>query len=152
MQLEFWQQIIIILFTLYALSSFIFAIIQVNKKNIYGLTPQYYPLGAFVWGDALIFGIFWTISSITIFFLNDWILFLLFYSVFVAIRSLGETIYWFNQQFSTVGKYVLKDMPGYRWIKSDGLWFIYQIMTQCVTVISIISSIYLSAIWIKQIL
>ena len=151
MQIELWQQIIIMLFALYSLTALIYAIKAINNKKIYGLTPQYYLLGSFVWGDALIFGIFWILVCITMLILNDWILFLLIYSVFVVVRSLGETMYWFHHQFTTLEKNILKDMPGYKWIKSDALWFIYQIITQCVTVVSIITSIYLAVIWIRQI-
>ncbi len=152
MQLEFWQQIVIIIFTLYAFSSLIFGFKEIKNKNAYGITPQYYFLGSFVWGDALIFGLFWTVTSLTILFLNDWILFLLLFSLFWVVRSIGETIYWFHNQFTNIEKYKLNKMPGYKLVQSDALWFIYQIMNQCITVVTLVTSIYLAALWIKQII
>jgi len=47
----------------------------------------------FVWGDAVIFGLFWTVALIVAWVLKDWYLFLLIVSVFWVVRSLGETIY-----------------------------------------------------------
>lgn len=154
MHLETWQQAIIIIFALYSLGAFVQAVMKINKKkkNVYGLTPVYYFLGSFVWGDALIFGIFWFISSVVIFFLSDWILFWLFFFLFWTIRSVGETIYWFNHQFTTLEKNILKDMPGYGWIRSDALWFIYQVIAQCISVVSALMTLYLGAIWLKQVL
>jgi len=146
-----WQQIIILVYGAVNLLVFIKGFYESkHKKNAYGLTPHLFFLGIFAWGDAVIFGLFWTVSSFVSFLLHDWFLFLLIISVFWIIRSLGETIYWFNQQFST---------KSYSWNKpekllfhsvfhNDSIWFVYQIMWQCVTVISVVFSIYIAKLWI----
>lgn len=119
------------------------------KKNAYGLTRPLFFMGAFVWGDAVIFGLFWTISSLVAWILKDWYLFILIVSVFWVIRSLGETIYWFNQQFSTIDRNPIKSLPWHSIFHNDSIWFIHQIIWQCVTVISIIFSIYFSYLWLQ---
>lgn len=83
------------------------------KKNAYGLTRPLVIFGIIAWGDAVVFGPFWVSSVIVTYFLKDWNLFLLIVSLFWVVRSLGETIYWFAQQFSTVNRNPPKKLPGY---------------------------------------
>lgn len=119
-----------------------------NKKNSYGKAHIFNLIGAFVWGDAVVFGLFWALVSMAVLLLNDWVLFLLTLSVFWAVRSLGETIYWFNQQFSKVDRNSPEKFWFYKIFQNDSVWFVYQIYWQCVTVISIILSIYLAHLWL----
>ena len=56
-------------------------------------------IGAFVWEDLLIFSAFGLAASIATIFLNQWKFGLLFYLVFWVVRSAGETLYFFLQQF-----------------------------------------------------
>lgn len=122
-----------------------------EKKNAYGLVPWLYLLGIFAWGDAVILGLFWFLSSLITFFLQDWILFLLIISVFWMVRSLGEMIYWFNQQFSskTYDWNKPENLLGHSIFHDDSIWYIYQIVYQCITVVSIIMTIYLANLWLK---
>jgi len=119
------------------------------KRNAYGETPFLFPLGIFVCGDAVVFGLFWTLSSLVSLFLKDWYLFLLTVSVFWAVRSFGETIYWFNQQFSTIIRNKPEKMFLYKIFQNDSVWFAYQTMWQCLTILSIISSMYFSKLWLS---
>lgn len=119
-----------------------------KKSNSYGLALQLGLLGIFVWGDAIIFGAFWAMVGVACLILNNWVLFLLIYSVFWVVRSLGETIYWFNQQF-TSKKSDASTLPFYKYVHNDSIWFIYQIFYQCVTVVSIITSLYLARLWLS---
>jgi len=146
-----WQQVVVLAYGLINLLVSVKGVYESkNNKAAYGLTPYLTPLGIFAWGDAVIFGGFWTLASIITIVLKDWYLFLLIVSVFWLVRSLGETIYWFNQQFSS---------KTYDWNKpeklafhsifhNDSIWFIYQIIWQCTTVISIIFSIYFAKMWL----
>lgn len=120
-----------------------------KKKNAYGEVFIFGPLGIFVWGDAVVFGLFWAGSAIASLVLGDWILFLLIASLFWVVRSLGETIYWFNQQFSTVTRVEPKGRPLYRYFHNDSVWFVYQISQQCITVISLVFSIYFAHMWVS---
>ena len=146
-----WQEAAVFLYGLLNLFLFIKGYYESKyKKNAYGLTPHLLFLGIIAWGDAVVFGPFWIISSAISILLRDWYLFLLIVSVFWVVRSLGETIYWFNQQFSS---------KAYRWNKpeklilnsvfhNDSIWYIYQIIWQCITVVSTILSIYLTRLWL----
>ena len=88
------------------------------------------------------------IISIVVIILNDWILFLLILSVFWLVRSLGETIYWLNQQFSKINRNPPKKFWTFKFFPQDSLWFIHQIFWQCIAVISIIFTIYFAKIWL----
>ena len=120
-----------------------------HKNNPFGLTPRLFWLGMFVWGDAVILGIFWLITSLVVLVLGDWLLFLLIASVFWVIRSLGEIIYWLNQQFSTINRNPPENLRNYHFFKNDSIWFVYQVFWQSVMVFSIILTIYFSSLWVK---
>ena len=144
------QQTFLLLSALFNLIVFLKAFHESkDKKNAFGLTPWLNLIGAFVWGDAVVFGLFWAIASLVTWLLNDWLLFLLIAALFWAVRSHGETIYWFNQQFSTLDRNPPKKLIGYSIFHNDAIWFVYQIVWQCVTVISIIFSIYFGYQWLQ---
>lgn len=146
-----WQQILVGVYGFINLLVFVRGFNECkNKKNAYGLVVKLTPLGIFCWGDAVVFGMFWIATSLISLFLNDWYLFCLTVSVFWIIRSLGETIYWFNQQFSAkTYDWNKPEKLVYNWLfHNDSIWFIYQIGWQCVTVISVIASIYFTKLWL----
>lgn len=128
---------------------FLKGLMESKKGKAYELTPYLLPLGIIAWGDAVVFGLFWTGASLVSYLLNDWILFLLIISVFWVVRSLGETIYWFNQQFSQKVSEANKpeNLMLHSIFRNDSIWFVYQIIWQCVTVISIIATIYFARLW-----
>jgi len=114
-----------------------------KKNNSFGQPNFLFWLGIFVWADALILGLFWCLVSLVCFLLQDWLLFLLIISVFWTVRSLGEIIYWLNQQFSPIIRNPPKNLLGFSWLKNDSIWFIYQLFWQCIMVVSIVSLIFL---------
>jgi hypothetical protein len=118
-----------------------------NKKNPFGLTHFLTVEGIFVWADAVIFAPFWIIASI-LGLIFGWTLFLLIVSLFWLVRSFGETIYWFNQQFSTLERNPPKSLMFHDIFHNDSIWFVYQIFWQCVSVFAIISSLYFARAWI----
>lgn len=149
--MEQWQKLLIIVYGLVSLVVFVKGYIETkNNKNAFGLTNYLNFLGIICWGDAVVFGIFWTVTSIVSLSLSDFYLFCLVISVFWVVRSLGETIYWFNQQFSTIDRNPLENLNKYyvKVFHNDSVWFAYQIIWQCVTVVSIISAIYFTKLWI----
>ncbi len=136
-------QICIIIFGIISLITLIKGAYEVVvKQNPFGESFVLFWLGIFVWGDALILGFFWTVVSILSYYLKDWNLFLLIFSVFWVVRSFGEVIYWINQQFSTIVRNPPETLIGFRWFKNDSIWFIYQVVWQCVLVISIVSTLF----------
>lgn len=148
--MDFWQKWVVLVFSLFSLLVSIKGFYESAKKNnSYGETVPLVWMGIFVWGDAVIFGLFWFLAALICFLLKDWVLFLLIISVFWLVRSLGETIYYFNQQFSTINRQPPKKLRGYQFFKNDAIWFVYQIFCQCLTVVSIITTIYLANLWLK---
>ncbi len=146
-----WQRIFVLIYSLLSLIGVIvsFRKIKKTKHNLDIILPGII-FGAFVWADLLIFGTFWLIVSAVCLFLNDWILFLLFQSVFWVVRSLGETIYWFNQQFSPIIWHQIENYPIFNFFKKDKYtsWFVIQIFWQCITVTMIILSLYFGKLWL----
>lgn len=145
-----WQNGFLLLFALVNVALFAKGLYESNQKNnAFGLTRPLFFLGMFVWGDAVIFGLFWSVAALIALVFQDWILFLLIASVFWMVRSFGEVLYWINQQFSPIKRNPSNTLLGYRWFKNDSIWFVYQLVWQCVLVISIITSIYLVNEWLK---
>lgn len=141
--MSYYQNLLLYLLTIYSLSSAIKGYLECRKNNAFKYSFFYYPLGAWVWGDAFIFGIFWFLVSIFFLFIQkNWNLFLLIVSVFWTVRSFGEISYWIQQQFSTINRNPPKNMFFYSLFKDDSIWFIYQIIWQCIAVVSIICTIY----------
>jgi len=149
--MENWQRLSILVYALVNLGVFVKGYNECKyRKNSYGLTPLLNPLGVIAWGDAVVFGPFWILTSLVSYFLNDWFLFLLTISVFWVVRSVGETIYWFNQQFSTINRNPPKKLPFHSIFHNDSVWFIHQIIWQCITVVSIIFTIFLTKLWLES--
>lgn len=140
---------------IFGLLSFITFVVALRKSQVkssilsrpYRVCEMY---GSFVWADHVIFGPFWFAVSIITYLINDIVLFLLVYSAFWLVRSIGEMIYWFMQQFHPrVG-----NEPGKFWVHrhvpGEAVWFIHQIFWQCVTVVSLILTIYLAHLWLSH--
>lgn len=147
-----WQKIIILVYLLINLFAFIKGYRECTKnKNPFGLAGYFNFFGIFVWGDAVAIGLFWVIASIVVFIINDWILFLLALSFFWLVRGVGEMIYWLNQQFSNIERNPPHTLFLSNIFPSDSIWFIYQIVWQCVTVVAAILSIYFAKSWLATI-
>jgi len=121
---------------------------SVKKNNAYGLTNWAIPLGIFVWGDGLVWGLFWVGSVLASLYLKSWVFFWLVVSLFWVVRGLGETIFWLNHQHSSKTLYPAKDLPFYNLVKNESIWFIYQIAAQAVTVVAILFSLYFGKLWL----
>lgn len=130
-----------------ALVSAVIGVQKVRSNRAFSITPWLYPLGIFVWGDAPILGLFWILVGVVCFYLNSLPLFFLIVSVFWLVRSVGETFYWFLQQFSMMKRNPPEQLAGYRFVKDESIWFMYQLFWQCMTVISIIFTIYFVLNW-----
>jgi len=142
--MEPWQRIVIISYSVFSLFGAVLGYYQCKfKKNSLGGNFIFNLIGAFVWADNVVFGTFWFLGSLVILYFNNWNLFLFAQSLFWLVRSVGETIYWFNQQFSTINRNPAKNY----WITKIfhdeyTVWFVHQIMWQCLTVVFIILSLY----------
>lgn len=146
---QFWIVLVSELISLLVMMKGFFEVYK--KDNAFGGgSVLLFLLGVFVWGDAVIIGAFWILTTTICLLLNDWNLFLLVISLFWIVRSVGEIAYWICQQFSPIMRNPPKNLMGYRWFKNDSIWFVYQVFWQCVLVISITASIYLVNQWIRK--
>lgn len=146
--MEDWQRWLVLSFSLYSFLGFLVGLHQCkNKRKAYKDAHPFKLTGGLVWGDLVIFGPFWFLISLIVFYLNDWLLFLLILSVFWVVRSLGETIYWFNQQFSKVIRHPPERDWFFRIFHDDSVWFVNQVIWQCATVIAITLFLYFAKLW-----
>ena len=138
-------------FLVYSLLCSIFGFLECQKKNYRGQRGAliFYPLGAYVWADAAVLGPFWVISTLALLYLNNWWLMWTYYFVFLSVRNLGETIYWFNQQFSTIERNPGKERFLWKYFQDEHtVHFVYQVLWQCATVSPVVMAIYSSYRWI----
>ena len=83
--------LLIFLYGFFAFVSLALGIRQTKKrKNPYGLTPQLIIYGIFVWGDAIIIGLFWTVVSLITVLTGNTSFFLITQAVYWIVRSMGE--------------------------------------------------------------
>lgn len=118
-----------------------------TAKFIYGFG---FPLGSFVWEDLFVFCIYFTVLTLIAILNSSTKIFLLGFSIFWLVRSVGETIYWFLQQFIVPTHYPhnvsshLKTMHLIFGNISDQQGMILlQVMFQVITMASIFGIIYL---------
>lgn len=145
-----WQSLLLIIFLLLQIILSIKSQRECKNGCSFTLTHWLAPLGMFVWGDVLVLSLFWFFAGLVALLLQDVVLFLLIVSTFWLVRSIGETIYWFLQQFATVKRDLPHTLLGYSLVKNEAIWFMYQVMWQCITVITLLTTIYLSHRWLTN--
>jgi hypothetical protein len=145
-------KIISLIYSALSLAGLAYGLYKVRfKKDTYGEAGLFFLIGAFVWADAVVLGTFGLLMGITAYFSGPIFLGLIL-SVFWTVRSGGEVVYWLNQQFSgkegnSPDKFII-----YKFFKDDSVWFINQVLWQCVMVVSIISSIYFIKLYLFELL
>lgn len=148
--MNIWQFSIVFFVAVYSLVGFVLGYRQTKiKRNPYGLSMWFNPISSFVWADALIFGAFFFLVSLFCLILQDFILFLLIFSVFWTVRSIGESFYWFHEQFATTHKNPEHTLWMYKWFPRNSVWIANQIFNQCISVIGVISSVFLFRLWLS---
>jgi hypothetical protein len=145
-----WQSLLLVIFLSLQIILFIKSRQECKNGCSFTLTHWLAPLGMFVWGDVLVLSLFWFFAGLVALLLQDVVLFLLIVSTFWLVRSIGETIYWFHQQFATVKRDLPHTLLGYSLVKNEAIWFMYQVMWQCVTVVTLLTTIYLSHQWLTN--
>jgi hypothetical protein len=138
------ELLFISLYGIGALFSFVYGTYQTYlKKNPYGLTPALLPYGIFVWGDAVLIGGFWTIASLAALYSQSVFLFLVTQAVYWMVRSAGEVMYWFLQQFAETKRDAPDSLFCHNIFPGEAIWFAYQVYWQIVLVISVVGLIFL---------
>ncbi len=111
-------------------------------KNAFQETRFLWWAGIFVVADAIVILPFWILVIVISLLMHSWTVFFLAVSLFWVVRSLGEVIYWMNEQFATHHRNDPKNLFGYSLVRCDAIWFLYQLFWQCVMVLALLSSIY----------
>lgn len=142
--------VLFLLLILISLGISVLGITKSRQGRAFELVWWLFPWGAFVWGDAVIFGFFWAVVLAIGWWSQDLILLGVITALFWFVRSVGETIYWFNEQFATDHRNLPENLPGYSLFKNDSIWFVYQICWQCVTVAALFFSVWLFSLWLKR--
>lgn len=114
------------------------------------------PIGAFVWEDLFVFSLANVIGSVTVLLLDDVRYAFLFADIFWIVRSLGETFYWFLQQFNQPAEY---PHNSYMWnnqpildqvfgdVSNQKYFILFQISWQVITVFSVLFLIFILKNW-----
>lgn len=117
---------------------------QTDNKLFFTDCPSYLKtIGIYVWGDSFIFIPFHIL--IFIFSLFSLPFGLLLWSVFFSIRSLGEVLYWFLQQFGD-RKYRPYDF-GFKKLDNHAIYIYYQTIMTVHATISITALIIFIKFW-----
>lgn len=115
-------------------------------------------VGAFVWEDLMVFSLYNIVATIAILLIRDYRYILVFINSFWIVRSLGETRYWFLQQFNQPTQYphnyyawhwnpVIQWIPGN--ISDQKYFIIFQVFWQVVTVFAFVGIVYVFKNWDK---
>lgn len=120
----------------------------IREKNPFGLSRRWEWLGIFVWVDAPIIGSFWVLACGVALLSDSWWLFCLTGSIFWVIRSLGETIYWLNNQHAHNPRNPPDSLRGYKWFPGESIWVVYQIGWQTIFVLATVAAIYSAYRWL----
>lgn len=112
------------------------------KQNPFGVTPWLFPAGVFVWGDAVVIGLFWTVLAMTSLVIQNWNFLGLGVALFWVVRAWGEVQYWLHEQFASHHRNEPKNLHFHRYFPGDSIWFVYQVFWQCATVIALLASLF----------
>jgi len=147
-----WQKLIILIYCLFSLGVFLKSLYECAwKRNNYQDVLLLWAVGGFVWADGVVYGLFWFLTSLVCLVLGNWALFLLTVSVYWAVRTAGESFFFFNMQFQPLEKYPPKYFALYKHFHNESVYFAFQVTWHCVTAICIVLSIYLSTIFLANI-
>lgn len=121
-----------------------------RHQNPFGEQPLFLLLGAFVWGDVVVFSVFWFVTCLVMLVMQWWVLFWVIFSIFWTVRSLGEVQYWLYEQFATQHRNKPADLRLTRWFPGEEVYFVLQIIWQCVAVVAIVSAIILTSLLLRS--
>ena len=133
--------LILVLFTL-GVGSFLLGIHRSKRDQFYSDTHWLIPLGIFVWGDALILGPFWAFSALAFWWLPViWII--RYLSLFYAMRSAYEVVYWINHQVAK-RDYQPSMFRKISWIGANEAAILYQLlnMVQVIAALGVLMASY----------
>ncbi|MDD2822633.1 MAG: hypothetical protein PHQ59_00995 [Candidatus Daviesbacteria bacterium] len=119
----------------------ILGVINYLGGNFSAHSWAFFPLGIFVWGDAIVLGTFLAIASVTLWKKDNPIYSGLFFSIYATIRAFIEALYGLNAQFSSLNRPWEKE-----WLEIANnlnlspleLYMFDQIIATCIAIISLL--------------
>lgn len=137
----------------YSFLATIFGVINYLQGNFSGHSWLFFPLGIFVWGDAIVFGLFLTLVSLFLWNKNNLTYTGLLISAYALIRSFIEALYGLNAQFSTIYRPWEQE-----WLELARninlspleLYMLDQIVATCITITSLLVFIYFLKKYLKK--
>jgi len=117
-------------------------------KNSFKVTRGLFPLGIFVWGDALTIGPYWILVALLSGILQDVHLFYALISLFWFVRAQGEVQYWIAEQFTSKHRNKPKDLWGHQFFEGEAIYFGYQTFWQVVMMLSGIATLAYVKLWL----
>lgn len=124
---------LIILFAVAGVYIFFESYRRSKKNGFYGNTTVLNIFSVYVWGDGLLIGPFWTLSSILFIFLDlEWII--RYIVLFFLFRSAVEIIYWINHQVAQ-RDYIPPLFSKVTWLKANESAILYQLKHTMITVV-----------------
>ena len=117
---------------------------QIDNKRFFTNCPSYInKFGVYVWGDAIVFIPFHLI--VFLFSLISLRFALLIWAIFFSIRSLGEIMFWFLQQFSD--RSYRPDDFGFCKLDNNAIYILYQTLMTVQATVSIVAAIIIIKYW-----
>jgi len=130
-----WNQILAIVLIPISVLIFLWAVSKSKAGQFYGDTPYLWPLGIYVWGDALVLAPFWLLSAGLLWVMGP-LISLRYLAVFFSVRAAFEVVYWLNHQFS--GKrYQAPLLKKITWLSAADSAVLYQVMNMCLMMFSL---------------
>lgn len=111
-------------------------------------------IGAFIWVDVLIFSLYGCIASAITYFIGEPKIGLLFFIVFWIVRSAGETLYFFLQQFHqpqhhphNIDEHFILLRKVFPNLNTQQCYIFMQITWQCILMFSVVSLVWVLMLW-----
>ncbi len=153
---RYYQQLIIMLSGI-TLICIIISCIAVSQGNFSQFEPELFffglPFGSFIWGDLFIFSLLWFVLCIMLLKAKNPRYFWIALCSFWLIRGVGETLYWFVQQFSPDHQPWINYYPRIFFLdhlKPEEIWVFHQVIWQAITILSLFGLIYTTILLIKE--
>lgn len=103
------------------------------KNEFYSDVKWLFPLGIYVWGDALILAPFWLISAVIWMGVTPLFIFR-YFLLFGALRSCYEVIYWINHQV-VAKNYIPPLFRRWGWLAPNESAILYQLLHTCLVIL-----------------
>ena len=118
---------------------------KIGQKKFYEDTPWLYPLSIYVWGDALVIGLFWAAVGVLASWLS-WMWLVRLLLLFYGMRWFFETIYWLNHQ-AHEKTFIPWFLQKRKWLTADQAAIVYQVLHLCMTTLAWFGLIFSFFAW-----